>query len=105
VPAIARRGTPHGTGLGIYRWVIERSFASEFTGLVDHLKSQMGWPAGGQCGSLARGLLHDQCGSLAAIVFVATSGCTWQQLLSASFGPPSGATAHRHFSEWAKARV
>ncbi|MEU6602693.1 transposase [Streptomyces flaveolus] len=29
---------------------------------------------------------------LAAIVFVATSGCTWQQLPSASF-EPSGATA------------
>jgi len=29
---------------------------------------------------------------LAAIVFVATSGCTWQQLPSASFGP-SGAPA------------
>ncbi|MFF7183393.1 IS5 family transposase [Streptomyces sp. NPDC008121] len=41
---------------------------------------------------------------LAAIVFVATSGCTWQQLPSASFGP-SGATAHRRFSEWSKARV
>lgn len=41
---------------------------------------------------------------LAAIVFVATSGCTWQQLPSASFGPP-GATAHRRFSEWSKARV
>ncbi|MFD5779187.1 IS5 family transposase [Streptomyces sp. NPDC126933] len=26
-PAIARRGTPHGSGLGIYRWVVERSFA------------------------------------------------------------------------------
>lgn len=26
-PAIARRGTQHGTGLGTYRWVIERSFA------------------------------------------------------------------------------
>nr|WP_274380673.1 IS5 family transposase [Streptomyces sp. ACT-1] len=38
---------------------------------------------------------------LAAIVFVATSGCTWQQLPSASFGP-SGATAHRRFSEWSK---
>ncbi|MEU1125902.1 transposase, partial [Streptomyces sp. NPDC005899] len=36
---------------------------------------------------------------LAAIVFVATSGCTWQQLPSASFGP-SGATAHRRFAEW-----
>lgn len=41
---------------------------------------------------------------LASIVFVATSGCTWQQPPSASFGP-SGATAHRRFSEWSKARV
>ncbi|SBU97588.1 Putative transposase of IS4/5 family (DUF4096) [Streptomyces sp. Ncost-T6T-1] len=41
---------------------------------------------------------------LAAIVFVATSGCPWQQLPSASFGL-SGATAHRRFSEWSKARV
>jgi transposase len=41
---------------------------------------------------------------LAVIVFVATSGCTWQQVPSASFGP-SGATAHRRFTEWSKARV
>lgn len=41
---------------------------------------------------------------LAAIVFVATSGCTWQQLPAASFGP-SGATAHRRFTEWTKARA
>ncbi|RSS85676.1 IS5 family transposase [Streptomyces sp. WAC02707] len=41
---------------------------------------------------------------LAAIVFVATSGCTWRQLPAASFGP-SGATAHRRFTEWSKARV
>ncbi|MGC0407712.1 transposase [Streptomyces sp. SAI-163] len=27
VPAIARRGTLNGTGLGTYRWVVERSFA------------------------------------------------------------------------------
>lgn len=27
VSAIARRGTLHGTGLGTYRWVVERSFA------------------------------------------------------------------------------
>ncbi|QNS02166.1 IS5 family transposase [Streptomyces xanthii] len=27
VPAIARRGTLHGTGLGTYRWVVERIFA------------------------------------------------------------------------------
>lgn len=41
---------------------------------------------------------------LAAIVFAATSGCTWQQLPTASFGP-SGATARRCFTEWTKARV
>ncbi|MER5417987.1 IS5 family transposase [Streptomyces virginiae] len=41
---------------------------------------------------------------LSAIVFVATSGRTWQQLPTASFGP-SGATAHRRSSEWSKARV
>ncbi|MFI9825808.1 transposase [Streptomyces sp. NPDC052013] len=40
----------------------------------------------------------------AAIVFLATSGCTWQQLATSSFGP-SGATAHRQFTEWTKARV
>jgi transposase len=40
---------------------------------------------------------------LAAIVFVATSGCTWAQL-PPSFGP-SGPTAHRRFTEWSKARV
>ncbi|MGX1488031.1 transposase [Streptomyces tendae] len=27
IPAIARRGTPHGSGLGTYRWVVERTFA------------------------------------------------------------------------------
>jgi transposase len=41
---------------------------------------------------------------LAAIVFVAASGCTWQPLPSASFGP-SDATAHRRFTAWTKARV
>ncbi|MFF7173006.1 IS5 family transposase [Streptomyces pseudovenezuelae] len=41
---------------------------------------------------------------LAAIVFVATSGCTWQQVPAASFGP-SRATAHRRFTEWSRARV
>jgi transposase len=40
---------------------------------------------------------------LAAIVFVAATGCTWQQL-PAVFGP-SGPTAHRGFTEWCKARV
>ena len=40
---------------------------------------------------------------LAAIVFVATSGCTWAQL-PPCFGP-SGPTAHRRFAEWSRARV
>ncbi|MEV7595608.1 IS5 family transposase [Streptomyces sp. NPDC089922] len=26
-PAIARRGVPHGSGLGVYRWVVERTIA------------------------------------------------------------------------------
>ncbi|MFD7621816.1 transposase [Streptomyces sp. NPDC059802] len=37
----------------------------------------------------------------AAIMCVATSGCTLQQLPSA----PSGPTAHRRFAEWTKSRV
>ncbi|GAA2439571.1 hypothetical protein GCM10010405_23640 [Streptomyces macrosporus] len=48
--------------------------------------------------------LHGDWEVPAAIIFVATSGCTWQQLPSASFGP-SGATAHRRFTEWTRARV
>lgn len=40
---------------------------------------------------------------LAAIIFVATSGCTWAQVPPV-FGP-SGATAHRRFAEWSRARV
>jgi transposase len=40
---------------------------------------------------------------LAAIIFVATSGCTWAQL-PPCFGP-SGPTAHRLFAEWSRARV
>ena len=27
VPAIARRGTGHGSSLGVYRWMVERTFA------------------------------------------------------------------------------
>lgn len=27
LPVIARRGTPHGSGLGAYTWVVERTFA------------------------------------------------------------------------------
>jgi transposase len=40
---------------------------------------------------------------LAAIIFVATTGCTWRQLPPV-FGP-SGPTAHRRFTEWGAARV
>ncbi|MFW6642187.1 IS5 family transposase [Nocardiopsis algeriensis] len=40
---------------------------------------------------------------LAAIIFVATTGCTWAQLPPV-FGP-SGPTAHRRFTEWTRARV
>ncbi|WP_435847772.1 IS5 family transposase [Streptomyces fumanus] len=40
---------------------------------------------------------------LAAIVFVATTGCTWRQLPQ-GFGP-SGPTAHRRFTERSRARV
>jgi transposase len=38
---------------------------------------------------------------LAAILFVATTGCTWRQLPPV-FGP-SGPTAHRRFTEWSRA--
>ena len=27
IPVIARRGTEHGSGLGVHRWVVEQSFA------------------------------------------------------------------------------
>ncbi|WP_193518775.1 IS5 family transposase, partial [Nocardiopsis kunsanensis] len=40
---------------------------------------------------------------LAAIIFVASTGCTWAQLPPV-FGP-SGPTAHRRFTEWSRARV
>lgn len=40
---------------------------------------------------------------LAAIIFVATSGCSWNQL-PPDFGL-SGVTAFRRFTEWTEARV
>lgn len=40
---------------------------------------------------------------LAAIIFVATSGCTWNQL-PPGFGL-SGVTAFRRFTEWTEARM
>ncbi|MGW1365472.1 IS5 family transposase [Streptomyces chartreusis] len=66
-----------------------------FQGVVPEAPSRP--QGGGRC-------RHGDRQVLAAIVFVATSGCTWQQLPTASFGP-SGATAHRRFTEWTKARV
>ncbi|GHB85362.1 hypothetical protein GCM10010347_65330 [Streptomyces cirratus] len=41
--------------------------------------------------------------ALAAIIFVATSGCTWRQLPSV-FGP-SWQTVYRRFAQWSRARV
>lgn len=79
-------------------------------GIVDRLVSDELWelfqrvvpaPSRPQGGGRRR---HGDREVLAAIVFVATSGCTWQQLPAASFGL-SGATAHRRFTEWSKARV
>ncbi|MFG2816421.1 IS5 family transposase [Streptomyces sp. NPDC048410] len=46
---------------------------------------------------------YDDRAVLAAIIYVATSGCTWRQL-PPTFGP-SGPTAHRRFTEWSAARV
>lgn len=40
---------------------------------------------------------------LPAIVFVATSGCTWRQV-PALFGP-AWPTVYRHFARWSKDRV
>ncbi|PPA38281.1 IS5 family transposase [Streptomyces griseus] len=40
---------------------------------------------------------------LAAVLFVATSGCTWRQTLEV-FGP-SWSTVYRRFTEWSQARV
>ena len=40
---------------------------------------------------------------LAAIIFVATTGCTWARLPPVL--GPSGPTTHRRFTEWSRARV
>ncbi|WP_436319785.1 IS5 family transposase [Streptomyces syringium] len=40
---------------------------------------------------------------LAAIIFAATTGCTWSQVPPVI--GPSGATAHRRFMEWSRLRV
>jgi transposase len=41
--------------------------------------------------------------ALAAIIFVATSGCTWRQLPPV-FGP-AWSTVYRRFAQWSRARV
>lgn len=46
---------------------------------------------------------YDDRQVLAAIVFVATSGCTWRQLPPV-FGA-SWQTVYRRFAEWSRARV
>ena len=66
------------------------------------------------CGSYTSGWCRRRHPGLRAVVGVGTvtakfwlrssSGRTWQQLPTASFGP-SGATAHRRFAEWTKACV
>ncbi|WKX73987.1 transposase [Streptomyces sp. XD-27] len=81
------------------------------TGIIDRLVPDELWelfqqvapgaPTRHQGGGRRR---HGDRAVLAAIVFVTTSGCPWQQLPATSFGP-SGATAHRRFTEWARAGV
>ncbi|WP_404818686.1 IS5 family transposase [Streptomyces triticiradicis] len=79
--------------------IVERLVPDELWALFQRVVPEA--PSRPQGGGRRR---HGDREVLAAIVFVATSGCTWQQLPSASFGP-SGATAHRRFTEWSKARV
>jgi transposase len=101
----------HHVGHGLRRHLIWFGRLSVVVSIVERLVPDELWelfqrvvpeaPSRPQGGGRRR---HGDREVLAAIVFVATSGCTWQQLPSASFGP-SGATAHRRFAEWSKARV
>jgi transposase len=103
--------TPHHIGHRLRRYLIWLGKLPVVVGIVERLVPDEWWelfqrvvpeaPSRPQGGGRRR---HGDREVLAAIVFVATSGCTWQQLPSASFGP-SGATAHRRFAEWTKARV
>lgn len=86
-------------GLSAVVVIVERLVPDELWDLFQRVVPEA--PVRPQGGGRRR---HGDREVLAAIVFVATSGCTWQQLPAASFGP-SGATAHRRFAEWAKARV
>ncbi len=79
--------------------IVERLVPDELWALFQRVVPEA--PSRPQGGGRRR---HGDREVLAAIVFVATSGCTWQQLPAASFGP-SGVTAHRRFTEWSKARV
>jgi transposase len=79
--------------------IVERLVPDELWGLFQRVVPPA--PTRPQGGGRRR---HGDHEVLAAIILVATSGCTWQQLPSASFGP-SGATAHRRFTEWTRARV
>ncbi|ROQ59140.1 putative transposase of IS4/5 family DUF4096 [Streptomyces sp. 840.1] len=79
--------------------IVERLVPDELWGLVQRVVPEA--PSRPQGGGRRR---HGDREVLAAIVVVATSDCTWEQLPSAPFGP-SGATAHRRFSEWSKGGV
>lgn len=79
--------------------IVERLVPDELWELFQRVVPEA--PSRPQSGGRRR---HGDREVLAAIVVVATSGCTWQQVPSAAFGP-SGATAHRRFSEWSKVRV
>ncbi|WP_202536256.1 MULTISPECIES: IS5 family transposase [unclassified Streptomyces] len=85
--------------LSVVARIVERLVPDELWELFQRVVPEA--PSRPQGGGRRR---HGDREVLAAIVFVATSGCTWQQLPTASFGP-SGATAHRRFAEWSKARV
>ncbi|MFI1840106.1 transposase [Streptomyces olivaceoviridis] len=85
--------------LSVVVGIVERLVPDELWGLFQRVVPEA--PTRPQGGGRRR---HGDREVLAAIVFVATSGCTWQQLPTASFGP-SGATAHRRFTEWTHARV
>jgi transposase len=100
-----RSGSPRAISFGwfirlaIVERIVERLVPDELWSLFSRVVPEV--PSRPQGGGRRR---HGDREVLAAIVFVATSGCAWRQLPAASFGP-SGATVHRRFSEWSKAGV